>query len=419
MNSSDNHLIKNKRVNFLRFFLSVLLPLAFSLGMFYFLLHPPLTDFRVMVNLMLLSTVLSVMAAYVAYRLGWINRSLHIRWTLLVGYAFAGGLVFLIVWLIARLMFVSQHDLLLGTVLLVFATGIAMAVAFFLSEAITERIVMLNEASSKIAQGDLSVRVVVEGNDEMACLAKSFNDMAEQLQKAEKKQQELEVLRRDLIAWIGHDLRTPLTSIRAILEALADGVVDDPETVQRYLKTAQRDIKDLSLLIEDLFEMSQMDAGGLRLDCEMSSISDLISDTIESFSAVALQNQILLQGSVVPEADPIYMDSRRIGRVLSNLVTNAIRHTPSGGKVMIHAERVSHRIEVEVLDTGEGISAEDLPNIFDRFYRSEKSRNRSTGGAGLGLAIARGIVEAHGGEIQVSSELGKGTRFWFYLPDPL
>jgi signal transduction histidine kinase len=189
--------------------------------------------------------------------------------------------------------------------------------------------------------------------------------------------------------------------------------VEDPETVQRYLNTAQRDIRSLSSLIDDLFEMSQLDAGGIQLELAAGSIADLISDTIESFSEPARRQGITLTGSVSPGTDPVRMDVQRMGRVLSNLVSNALRHTPSGGQVSICAAAVPGGVRVEVEDNGEGICAEDLPHVFDRFYRGEKSRSRATGGSGLGLAIARGIVRAHGGEIGVESTPGIGTRFYF------
>jgi signal transduction histidine kinase len=232
----------------------------------------------------------------------------------------------------------------------------------------------------------------------------------------QQKQQELDMLRRELVAWVSHDLRTPLTSMRAVLEALADGVVDDPETVQRYYRVAQQDIRSLSTLIDDLFDVSQIDAGGLQLDVAPNSIGDLISDTIERFTETARRQNVQLAGEVQPGTDPVKMDAPRIGRVLANLTSNALRHTPAGGQVHLSARRTASGIEVEVLDTGEGIRPEDLPYVFDRFYRGEKSRSRATGGAGLGLAIARGIVEAHGGSIRVESEAGHGARFVFVLP---
>jgi signal transduction histidine kinase len=240
--------------------------------------------------------------------------------------------------------------------------------------------------------------------------------MAAQLEAAAGNQRELDLLRRNLIAWAGHDLRTPLASIRAIIEALADGVVEDEDTVRRYLCTAQREIRSLSLLIDDLFELAQIEAGGLHLEMRPNSMSDLISDTIEGFSELAARQEITLDASAEPGVDPVLMDARQIGRVLTNVLGNALRHTPPGGVVQVQAARKPKAVLVEISDTGEGISAEDLPHIFERFYRAEKSRSRATGGAGLGLAIAKGIVEAHGGQIGVESAAGQGTRFSFTLP---
>jgi signal transduction histidine kinase len=204
--------------------------------------------------------------------------------------------------------------------------------------------------------------------------------------------------------------------MRAILEALSDGVVDEPEMVNRYLNTAQRDVRSLSVLIDDLFQMAQLDAGGFPLNRAQASLNDLISDTLETFSELAYRESITLEGRVESNVDPVFMDTQAIGRVLNNLISNSLRHTSTGGKIYVSARRTAKGVETTVSDTGEGIRVEDIPNIFERFYRGEKSRNRGTGGAGLGLAIARGIVRAHGGDIRVESELGKGTRFIFHLP---
>jgi signal transduction histidine kinase len=358
-------------------------------------MRPPMNDLRLMAVFLAITAIVSGIASYGAYRLGWTQRSPSIRWTLLGSYALSSILTFLNVWVTARLMFTSPHDLALATVLLLFAGGIAMALGYFLSTALTDRIDTVKQAAAAVAQGNLETRIPVVGQDEIASLASTFNEMAVQLQNAADKQKEVEHLRRDLIAWVSHDLQTPLASIRAITEALADGMVDDPQTVQRYLQTAQRDISALSTLIDDLFQMAQLDAGGLPLDREYSSISDLVSDTLESFSELAARHQITLQGSVPPGIDPVWMDTQRIGRVLNNLVGNALRHTPPQGIVQVRAmsarlEAGNRRaVQVEVTNTGEGIPAADLPYIFESFYRGEKSRNRATGGAGLGLAIAR------------------------------
>ncbi|MEJ2759402.1 MAG: sensor histidine kinase [Anaerolineales bacterium] len=161
--------------------------------------------------------------------------------------------------------------------------------------------------------------------------------------------------------------------------------------------------------------MAQLDAGGISLNLSNNSLSDLISDTLESFSQVAQEKGIALSGQVEAEIDPIFMDVQQIGRVLNNLVSNAIRYTPEGGKVEISARRDGKLAEVHIRDNGEGIPENDLPHIFESFYRGEKSRSRATGGAGLGLAIARGVVQAHGGDIQVDSTVGKGTEFTFWI----
>ena len=374
-----------------RFAFGILLIVAISLAIFMLVMFPPMSELGLMALYLGITALVSALAGYAAYRFGWINYSPTLRWTLLGGYALASILTFFNVWFSANMMFVSDHDFLLSIVLLIFASGMAMVLGYFLSSTVTERI------------------------NEVSVLANTFNQMAEQLQAADQKQRELDIIRRDLIAWVSHDLQTPLASMRAILEAVSDGVVDDPETVKRYLHTAQRDVRNLSALIDDLFQMAQLDAGGFPLNKDQSSLSDLVSDTIESFTELANQHNITLEGNVDPDVDPVLMDTQAIGRVLNNLIGNALRHT-SKGRVSIWVRRTSQGAEVTVSDTGEGIRADDLDHIFERFFRGERSRNRGTGGAGLGLAIARGIVQAHKGDIKVESESGKGTQFTFYIP---
>jgi signal transduction histidine kinase len=401
---------------FARLVLGILLILAVSLGFFNMLMSPPSSELGLMALFLGITAFVSALAGLAAYRFGWIHSSPTLRWTLLGGYALSSLLTFFNVWFSAKLMFASEHDLLLAIVLLVFAGGMAMILGYFLSSTVTDRIDLLKGAAEKLSQGDLQARVPVEGRDEVSALAVTFNQMAEQLQAADQKQRELEGLRRDLIAWVSHDLQTPLTSMRAILEALSDGIVDDPATVKRYLNTAQRDVRSLSALIDDLFQMAQLDAGGFPLHRTPASLSDLVSDTLESFTELANQQGNTLEGQVESDVDPVFMDTQAIGRVLNNLISNALRHTPPEGRVSVWVRRTGPHVEVTVSDTGEGIRAEDIPHIFERFYRGEKSRNRGTGGAGLGLAIARGIIHAHGGDIRVESKVGKGTQFTFHIP---
>jgi signal transduction histidine kinase len=390
--------------------------LLISLGIFYFLMRPPMSDLEHMAQFLALTAGISIVVGFAAYRLGWLERAPSLRWALGGTYVLASLLTFLNVWLTARLMFASEHDLLLATVLLVFAGGIAIALGSFFAVALSERIARLETATHAIADGDLTARATISGSDEIAALAQSFNQMAQRLETADRKQKELDSLRRDLVAWAGHDLRTPLASIRLLVEALADGMVTEPQTAQQYLAQAKKQVDSLSLLVDDLFQVSQLDTGGIPLDMEQASLSDLISDTLESFSGLAVQKGVTLSGSAAPGIDPITLDVQRFGRALNNLVSNALVYTSTGGSITLCAERMTGAVAISIRDTGEGILPEDLPHVFERFYRGDKSRNHAKGGAGLGLAIAKGIIEAHGGSIRVESEFGKGTEFIISLP---
>jgi signal transduction histidine kinase len=400
-----------------RYTVGVLLVMFVSLLAFWLLMQPPLNELGLMALYLSATALVSIILGYIAYRTGWLNRAPNLRWALLGGYALSSLLTFLNVWVTARLMFASQHDLLLATILLIFAGGIAMAIGLFLSSALTDRIHLVNRAAQAVSRGDLDVRIDSKGRDEVSQLARAFNDMTAQLQAAQLQQRRLDEMRKNLIAWVSHDLQTPLASMQVIIEALADRVVTDPLTERRYLSTLQKNIRDLSELIDDLFQMTQLDAGGLLLDLNHASMLDLLSDTLESFQAQASQQGIALSASIAPQVGMVTMDTARIGRVLNNLISNALRHTKSGGQVQLIAERQAGLVSIKVMDSGEGIAPEDLPFVFDQFYRGEKSRSRQTGGAGLGLAIARGIIQAHGGEISVESQLGSGSTFCFTLPD--
>jgi signal transduction histidine kinase len=201
-----------------------------------------------------------------------------------------------------------------------------------------------------------------------------------------------------------------------MVEAIDDGVVTDAETTQRYVRTILSEVQRLSGLIDDLFELSRLDAGVLALHVEPGSLRDLVSDTLEALQVQAAEKGLRLHGAVEDNLPPVLMDTARVQRVLFNLVQNAIRHTPPDGTILLAAQEEPEAVRVDVVDTGEGVAPDDLPHIFERFYRGEKSRVRGQGGAGLGLAIARGLVEAHGGRIWAQSVPGQGARFSFVLP---
>jgi signal transduction histidine kinase len=331
-------------------------------------------------------------------------------------YGWAAVLTLFNVWVMAVRMFVSSHDLILSGVLLLFAAIIATTFGIFVAASVTDSLRHLAGNAHRIAQGDFSARALLAGHDEVARLGEVFNEMAEQLQQAAAQRAELDILRRDLIAWTSHDLRTPLTSVRAMIEALHDGVIHEPESVKRYYRTIRADVIALNDLIDDLFELAQLDAGGLVLELSLHSLSDLISDSLESLRPLALQRHIDLNGQVSPDLDPVWLNAPKISRVLTNLISNALRYTPQGGKVYVAAERTPAGVQVTVQDSGPGFNPDDLPRVFEQFYRGEQARSRSTGGAGLGLAIARGIVEAHHGRIWAENIAGQGALVGFILP---
>ncbi|CAN5651952.1 HAMP domain-containing sensor histidine kinase [soil metagenome] len=319
----------------------------------------------------------------------------------------------------ARAMFISGHDLSLLLTMLTFEAALSVGFGLLYAMPLSRRIERVRAGTERIAGGQLDSEVRVEGHDEVARLADDFNRMARALEEAAEREREMEKARRDLVAAVSHDLRTPLASTRALIEALADGVAADPQTESRYLSSASRELEHLSRLVDDLFELARIDAGLLQLSLEEASLHDLISDTISSFQPQADQRGVRLVGEVAGDVDPVLANPSRLQRVLHNLVSNALRHTPADGTVALRATPEGEEVRVEVADTGEGIAAEDLPRVFERSFRGEQSRTRAekddAPGAGLGLAIARGLVEAHGGTMDVESDLGRGSRFRFTL----
>jgi len=317
----------------------------------------------------------------------------------------------------ARAMFISEHDRSVLLTMLLFASLLAVGFSLYGAAPLARRVDQLRRGTARLAGGDLDAKVLVEGRDELARLAEDFNRMAQDLAEAAAREREAERARRDLIAAVSHDLRTPLASTRALIEAVADGVVEDPGMQARYLASARSELEKLGRLVDDLFELSRINAGALRLNLEEASLRDLISDTLSGFRHQAQSKGVRLVGEVSDGVDPVLANPPRLQRVLYNLVSNALRHTPADGTIVLRAEPQETLVRVEVSDTGEGIMPEDLPRVFERSFRGERSRTRAGTGdsAGLGLAIARGLIEAHGGEISVESRPGHGSQFRFTL----
>ena len=383
--------------------------------LFYGLMRPSLMDVARLVLTLAVTCILTVGLGYWLYRRGW-ARSSSLMTTLIAAYVWAALVTLLTVWVMQRQMFFSEHDLALSGVLLLFAAIIATTYALFVAASVTEGLRHMADAAGRLAAGDLGARVPIAGRDEVARLGASFNEMAGRLQATADRQRELDSLRRNLIAWTSHDLRTPLTSIRVRVEALHDGLIIAPEEVQRYYGAILSDVMALNSLIDDLFELAQLEAGGPALERAPTMLADLVSDCLESFAAPATQRGIALAGDVDAAIGPLPLSAGKIGRVLNNLVGNALRHTPSGGRVYVRAQLTAEGAQVTVEDSGPGFATDDLPHVFEQFYRGEQARNRATGSAGLGLAIARGIVQAHGGRIWAENGVGGGARVAFLLP---
>ncbi len=283
---------------------------------------------------------------------------------------------------------------------------ISLLLILFLSRRVTSPIAILSSAARKLGRGDLSQRVQVRGEGEVAALSQAFNTMATELQNNEQ-------LRQNLIADVAHELRTPLSNIQGYLEAIRDGVME-PDTAT--IHSLNEEAALLSRLVNELQELSLAEAGELRFVYQAEDIIELVKQAVNPWQPQLKIKEISLS-LYLPENLPLVsIDWQRVNQVLHNLLENAVAHTGRGGTITVAAAKQGNWVEVSVSDTGEGIPAADLPNIFERFYRVDRSRARATGGSGLGLTIAKRLVEAQGGKITVQSELGKGSRFSFTLP---
>jgi signal transduction histidine kinase len=253
------------------------------------------------------------------------------------------------------------------------------------------------------------------GSGELAGLARELAATQARLAESRAKAQAVEASRRELVAWVSHDLRTPLSGIRAMIEALEDGVVDDAETVTRYYRTIRLETVRLAKLVDELFELSRIGAHALRLSPEPASLTDLVSDALAGARPAAEAKGIGLDGRVVGSGPSVELSTPEFGRALRNLIDNAIRHTPRGGKVTIDAGYEERSATVTVLDSCGGIPADELERVFEVAYRGDTARGREGAGAGLGLAIARGLIEAQQGEIVVDNR-GRGCAFTVRIP---
>jgi signal transduction histidine kinase len=280
----------------------------------------------------------------------------------------------------------------------------AVIAALLLTRKIAAGIDRLRVSSSALAAGDLSARAAERGPAELAELARSFNEMADDLNR-------IFDARRELVAWASHDLRTPIASLQAMLEAIEDGIAGP----DRYLAAMHEQVRNLARLVDDLFELARIDAGALTLELRNAELAGLIESCVRGLEAEAQARQVRVEARV-RDGTWARCEPEKIERVLYNLLTNALHHTPSDGSVAVLLQPRSDEIEVSVEDTGNGLTPEAASRMFDRFWREDRARTSGEAGAGLGLAIARGLVEAHGGRIWAEPRPEGGTRVAFTLP---
>jgi len=309
-------------------------------------------------------------------------------------------------------MYLSGGDRNLMLLVIVGAFVLAVVVASRVSRPLVKDLDSLAAAAKRVAEGDLSARADVVRSDEVGSTAASFDEMVSRLELAERRRTAEEAERRLLIASVGHDLRTPLAAIRAAVEAVEDGVAEDPA---RYLRAVRTDVDHLSRLVDDLFLLAQLDAGRFEAGRELVDLAELVDEAAEALLPTAATSGVGLEVCVAGRA-LVRGTSHDLGRVVRNLIDNAIRHTPSGGKVQLVIKTGTDEVSVTVLDDGPGFDPSFVSRALEPFARADDSRNRSMGGAGLGLAIAKGVVEAHGGGIEIES--GPGGQVAVTLPAP-
>ncbi|MBY6277400.1 sensor histidine kinase [Symbiobacterium thermophilum] len=286
-----------------------------------------------------------------------------------------------------------------GAAALLLGTGLALVMA----RSLTRPVLAMERATRAIARGDFSARVAPAGANELGRLGEAINRMAEQLEGHERR-------RREFLADVAHELRTPLSYIRGYTQALAEGVVTDPAEVRRFQRVVMDEVDRLSRLVDDLMDLAQIEEGQMAFERVPLDLRVPVEQAVRTVRSQAEEKGVALVVGLPDALPPVLADGGRIQQVVFNLLDNALRHTPPGGVVRVSAAVTRDAVAIRVRDTGEGIDPAQLPHVFDRF------RGRRKGGRGLGLAVVRSIVRAHGGDVGVESRPGGGAAFWFWLP---
>ncbi len=311
-------------------------------------------------------------------------------------------------------MFVSPHDAWATIGILLFAALVAAQAAHVLLRGVLADVRTIRDGLQAVEQGERDVHIHASSSSELADLAGAANRMIEALRSEERSRDAAEATRRQVIAAVSHDLRTPLTSLRLLTEALDDELVD-PETARRYVHTMGVNVRALGTLIDDLFELSRLNAGDFAWSTEAVPLAEFVHETVLAMRAQADAQGVFVNAQIAADLAPVRANPEKLERVLANLLQNAIHHTPPDGSVLVTAQRSNGNLEIAVADTGDGIAAADRSRVFEPFYRGGSEAARTRAGSGLGLAIARAIVEAHGGRIWLA-DAAQGTCVRLALP---
>ncbi len=330
------------------------------------------------------------------------------------GVALVFGVVLLGVGGVAVLMLISSKDASLLATLLAFACALAVYSSWLLTRGIRDDVESVRDVLRAVGEGGSGpVSIATGGRDEIAELARAAEEMSRRLADHEAQRDASERARKELIAAISHDLRTPLTSLQLLAQGIDDGLIDPASGEQRYAEEIAFYIRSLSAMVDDLFELTRLEAGDIQWSMQQVSLDQLVGETVEAMRVQAAAKGIAVESRVQSDLAAAEANPEKLQRVLFNLIQNAIRHTPADGSVMVAAEAAGDLIEVEVADTGTGIAAAEHERVFEPFVRGDPSR--TSNGAGLGLSICRAIIEVHGGRIWLA-DTTRGTRVRFTLP---
>ena len=364
------------------------------------------------VEILLPVGVVALLAAHAADARRLRLRTLRERFQFGVGLAIAQLLAAVLI--AAWLMFVSEEDAWTTVGILVFAAVVSATGGQVILRGVLIDVHAVADGLHAVERGEREIQIDARSSDELADVAAAANRMIQTLRAEERARDAADAARRQVIAAVSHDLRTPLTSLRLVAQALDDELVDE-ETARRYVQTMGANVRTLGVLIDDLFELSHLDAGDFAWSTEAVALAALAEETVTMLRAEADTNGILISSEIATDLAPARANPEKLGRVLANLLQNAIRNTPRDGSVVISAQRSDDALEIEVADTGPGFAPADRSHVFEPFYRGGDETARTGAGSGLGLAISRAIVEAHGGRIWLADS-ADGARVRLTLP---